>query len=194
MNKKLCFFCPGLCGGLPFHSACYRWGPAYKNSQPCNLCSSLISITLLCCWFGEFVRSSWLTLPFFWQSTPSSRPARARHQPNMRSWGRLSYLGQKLYLWMDIVVEIKPFYLKKIGAGSILHQLLLRPCDCHKSIVTDLNLADMVNHHWWSWRTMWILENYTWGAESREGYQAGLFHLQPALPPGTWISFTVTSL
>ena len=144
MNKKLCFFCPGLCGGLPFHSACYRWGPAYKNSQPCNLCPSLISITLLCCWFGEFVRSSWLTLPFFWQSTPSSRPARARHQPNMRSWGRLSYLGQKLYLWMDIVVEIKPFYLKKIGAGSILHQLLLRPCDCHKSIVTDLNLADMV--------------------------------------------------
>ena len=28
----------------------------------------------------------------------------------------------------------------------------------------------------------------TWGAESREGYQAGLFHLQPAFPPGTCIS------
>ena len=133
-----------------------------------------------------------LTLHFFWPSTLSSPPARAQLQPKERhflncddtsSHGISSNVPPPTYYRFNLY-DKKIFDLKEIGAGAILHQLLLCPCDCHQPIFAYFNLAVIVMMN----ENAGCDNDVTWGAESSEGYQAGLFHLQPALPPGTCIS------
>ena len=62
-------------------------------------------------------------------------------QENKKMWHQIHALSA-LRNFTHMTNQI--FDLKEIGAGAILHQLLLCPCDCHQPIFAYFNLAVIV--------------------------------------------------